>query len=208
MPKPPSRRPRFTPSPRRPPSPRLPALAMDQLTFDQQAIVEAIKTGPRGRFNNEGPFAAFLHAPAYGQLAQALGGHLRYHTSVPPRLKEFAILCTGRFWKAQYEWHAHAAIALKQGVKEATIRDLKAGSLPKSAPRDELAIYAFVKELYATRRVSNTTYARVHKLLGDNGMVELVGILGYYALISMTLNVFRMPLPEGEPAPFREPGVR
>jgi 4-carboxymuconolactone decarboxylase len=68
-----------------------------------------------------------------------------------------------------------------------------------------MAIYAFVKELYATRRVSNAAYARVHKLLGDAGMVELVGILGYYVLISMTLNVFRIPLPEGAPLPFREP---
>jgi 4-carboxymuconolactone decarboxylase len=187
------------------PSPRLPAIAMESLTPEQRAIVEAINSGPRGRFNNEGPFAVFLHAPAFGMLAQQLGGHLRFRTSLPPRLSEFAILCTGRYWKAQYEWHAHARIAAKQGVKEATIRDLHAGRMPKSAPRDEMAIYAFVKELYATRRVGNATYARVHKLLGDAGMVELVGILGYYVLISMTLNVFRMSLPEGVPAPFREP---
>jgi 4-carboxymuconolactone decarboxylase len=187
------------------PSPRLPAITIDSLTPEQQAIVEAINSGPRGRFSNEGPFAVFLHAPIFGMLAQQLGGHLRFHTSLPPRLSEFAILCTGRYWKAQYEWYAHARIAAKQGVKEATIRDLHAGRVPKSAPRDEMAIYAFVKELYATRRVSNATYARVHKLLGDAGVVELVGILGYYVLISMTLNVFRMPLSEGIPAPFREP---
>ena len=76
---------------------------------------------------NAGPFAVFLHAPTYGMLAQQLGGHLRFNTSVPPRLSEFAILCTGRYWKAQFEWHAHAKIAAKQGVKEATIRDLHAG---------------------------------------------------------------------------------
>ena len=127
---------------------------------------------------------------------------------MPPRLSEFAILCTGRYWKAQFEWHAHAKIAAKQGVKEATIRDLHAGRAPKSAPRDEMAIYAFVKELYATRRVSNATYARVQKLLGDAGVVELVGILGYYVLISMTLNVFRMPLPDGTPLPFPEPASK
>ena len=99
----------------------------------------------------------------------------------------------------------HAPMAEKQGVKPQTVRDLQAGRPPKSAPRDEMAIYAFVKELYATRRVSDAVYARVHKFLGDTGMVELVGILGYYVLISMTLNVFRMPLPEGAPLPFREP---
>jgi len=183
---------------------RLPALRLESLTPEQQAIVDAINAGPRGRFVNQGPFAVFLHAPAYGILAQALGGHLRFCTSVPPRLSEFAILCTARFWKAQFEWYAHAAIAAKQGVKEATIRDLHAGRAPKSAPRDEMAIYAFVKELYAKRHVSNATYGRVHKFLGDAGIVELVGILGYYALISMTLNVFRMPVPEGTPLPFRE----
>ena len=189
---------------KQPPS-RLPALALDDLSGEQQTLVDAIKSGPRGQFNNEGPLAVFLHAPVYGALAQKLGGHLRFNTGVPPRLSEFAILCTGHFWKAQYEWYAHATIAAKQGVKAATICDLKAGRAPKSAPRDEMAIYAFIKELYATRRVSNATYARVHKFLGDAGMVELTGILGYYVLISMTLNVFRMPLPEGEALPFKEP---
>jgi 4-carboxymuconolactone decarboxylase len=194
--------------PTKQPTPRLPALAIEHLTADQRAIVEAINSGPRGRFSNEGPFAVFLHAPAYGMLAQQLGGQLRFKTSVPPRLSEFAILCTGQYWKAQFEWYVHARIALEQGVKEETIRALQAGRAPKSAPRDEMAIYHFIKELYGTRRVSNAAYARVQKLLGDAGTVELVGILGYYVLISMTLNVFRMPLPEGAPVPFREPVVK
>ena len=189
---------------RRSPSPRLPVLDMASLTGEQQALVDAISSGPRGRFSNSGPFAVYLHAPGFGHLAQQLGGYVRLGTSVPPRLSELAILCTARFWQAQYEWVAHAAIAAKQGVKPATIRDLQAGRAPKSAPRDEKAIYTFVKELYATRRVSDATYKRVHKLLGDAGMVELVGILGYYAMVSMILNVFRMPVPEGTPAPFRE----
>ena len=189
-------------------APRLPAFDTAKLTAEQQAIVAAINSGPRGRFSNSGPFAVFLNAPTFGMLAQQLGGYLRFNTSLPPRLSEFAILCTGQYWKAQYEWHAHAAIAARQGVKEATIRDLKADRRPRSAPRDEMAIYAFVKELYGKRRVSDAAYARVHKLLGDAGMVELVGILGYYVLISMTLNVFRMPLPDGAPLPFGEPKSR
>jgi 4-carboxymuconolactone decarboxylase len=191
---------------RRSPSPRLPALAADNLTSEQRALVEAIKSGPRGRFSNDGPFAVYLHAPDFGHLAQKLGAHMRFGSSVPPRLSEFAILFTAQYWKAQYEWAAHAVIAERQGVKATTIRDLQAGRAPKAAPRDEMAIYAFLKELYATRRVSNAAYARVQKLLGDAGMVELVGILGYYVMVSMTLNVFRMPVPEDTPAPFREPG--
>ena len=189
------------------PSPRLPAFALDNLSAEQHALVEAIKSGPRGRFQNEGPFAVYLHAPGYGKLAQALGGYLRYHTSLPPRLKEFAILCTAQHWKAQYEWHAHAPMAANDGVKETTIRNLKAGRPAKSAAKDEMAIYEFVKQLYAKRRVSNAAYARVHKVIGDTGIVELVGILGYYALISMTLNAFRMPLPEGAALPFAEPRI-
>lgn len=207
MPKSPSSR-SSSRRPARVPSQRLPALPLDKLTPERQALVEAIKSGPRGRFSNDGPFAVYLHAPAFGQLAQQLGGHLRFGTSVPPRLAEIAILFTGHFWKAQYEWWAHAAIAERQGVKPATIRDIKAGRPPKSAPRDEMAIYAFAKELYAGRRVTDATYKRVHKLLGDAGMVELVGILGYYVMVSMTLNVFRMPVPEGTQAPFPEPTGR
>jgi len=195
-------------SQRRLPPPRLPALDLHGLTGEQQALVEAIKAGPRGRFIMEGPFAVYLHAPAYGELAQRLGAHLRFRTGLPPRLSEVAILCTGQYWKAQYEWMAHAAIAEKQGVKPSTIRDIQAGRAPKSAPPDEKAVYALVKELYATRRVSDATYRRVHKLIGDAGMVELVGILGYYVMVSMTLNVFRMPLPPGKSVPFREPGGR
>ncbi len=206
MPKKPSKQP--SKQSRKQTPPRLPAISMEDLKPEQQAVVDAINNGPRGRFMNAGPFAVFLHAPIYGMLAQQLGGHLRFNTSVPPRLSEFAILCTGRYWKAQFEWHAHAKIAAQQGVKEATIRDLHAGRAPKAAPRDEMTIYAFVKELYATRRVSNATYARVQKLLGDSGVVELVAILGYYVLISMTLNVFRMPVPEGTPLPFPEPGSK
>ncbi len=201
-----------SPSPRsrssRSPAPRLPALAFDSLTREQQALVAAIKSGPRGRFTMDGPFAVYLHAPAFGQLAQKLGAHLRFGTGVPPRLSEIAILVTAQYWKAQYEWAAHAVIAERQGVKPATIRDLKAGRAPTSAPADEMAIYAFVKELYARRRVSAAVYARVHKLIGDAGMVELVGILGYYALVSMTLDVFCMPAPAGTPPPFREPTRR
>ena len=177
---------------------------MDGLTPEQKALVDAITSSPRGRFSNDGPFAVYLHAPAFGQVAQQLAAYMRYHTSVPPRLSEFAILVTAQYWQAQYEWVAHAPIAEEQGVKPATIRDLKAGRVPRSAPPDEMAIYAFAKELYAKRRVSDAAFKRVHELLGDAGTIELVGILGCYALVSMILNVFRMPVPEGTPAPFRE----
>ena len=185
-------------------SPRLSKLSEETLTAEQRAVAEAIKAGPRGQFRMAGPFAVFLHAPAFGELAQKLGGHLRFKTSVPPRLSEFAILVTAQHWKAQYEWSMHAPMAEKAGVKPQTVRDIQAGRAPKAAPKDEMAIYAFVKELYAKRRVSEANYKRVYKLLGEAGTVELVGILGYYAMVSMTLNVFRAPLPQGTKAQFPE----
>jgi 4-carboxymuconolactone decarboxylase len=146
-----------------------------------------------------------MHAPEFGLLAQALGAHCRYNTTLPPRLSEFAILCTARLWRAQFEWYAHEPMALKGGVKPKTITDLRAGREPKSAPKDERAIYAFVQELYKTRRVSDRTYKRVNALIGEQATVELVGICGYYALISMTLNVFRMLPPEDEKLAWPEP---
>jgi 4-carboxymuconolactone decarboxylase len=186
-------------------SPRLPELSEERFTPEQRALADSIKSGPRGQFRLAGPFAIYLHSPAFGELAQKLGGHLRFKTSIPPRLSEFAILCTGAFWKAQYEWAAHAVLGEKAGVKPETIRALQAGRVPKSAPKDEMAIYAFVKELYGKRRVSTPTFNRVKKILGDAGTVELVGTLGYYALVSMLLNTFKAPLPEGVKPGFKEP---
>lgn len=188
------------------PAPRLALIDEPHMNEKQRALLEAIRSGPRGAsVTPRGPFAVWMHAPEFGHLAQALGGHCRYKTSLPPRLSEFAILCTARLWRAQYEWFAHAPMAEKGGVKPKTIKDLRLGRAPKSAPKDERAIYDFVQELYKTRRVSDRTYRRVQSLLGDTATVELVGILGYYVLISMTLNVFRMLPPENEKLAFPEP---
>jgi len=187
------------------PAPRLPVLDEAHMTEAQRGLLEAIRSGPRGKsVTPRGPFAVWLHAPEFGHLAQALGGHCRYKTALPPRLSEFAILCTARLWRAQYEWFAHAPMAEKAGVTAKTIADLRAGREPKSAPRDERAIYGFVRELYKTKRVSDGAYKRVHAVLGDPGTVELVGILGYYVMISMTLNVFRMMPPADAKLAFAE----
>jgi len=196
-----------TPMKKMPPS-RVTVLAENELTPDQQALLDSIRSGPRGGSTSiRGPFAVFLHAPGFGELAQQLGGHCRYRTGVPPRLSEFAILVTAKLWRAQYEWFAHVPQAERAGVKKETIRDLHRGQVPKSATKEERAIYDFIQELYRTRRVSDKNFKRVHSILGKAATVELVGILGYYVLISMILNVFRMPLPEGEPLPFSEKSV-
>ena len=188
------------------PAPRLAPLKEENLDAAQRALLESLRAGPRGRsLNIRGQFTAWMYAPEFGTLAQALGAHTRYKTRLEPRLSEFAILCTARFWKAQYEWFAHAPIAQKAGVKAKTIEDIRKGHAPKSAPKDERAIYDFVAELYKTRRVGSRNYKRVAAFLDDAAIVELVGILGYYALISMTLNIFGMLPPESEKLAFAEP---
>ena len=186
------------------PAPRLPIPSEDSMNARQRALLEAIRATPRGNINPRGPFAVWLHAPEFGDLAQKLGAHCRYHTALPPRLSEFAILVTARLWRAQYEWFAHVPMAERAGVKPQTIGDLRAGRAPKNAPKDERALYDFILELYRRKRVGERNYARVRALLGTPAMVEFVGILGYYALISMTLNVFRMLPPAETDLPFRE----
>ncbi len=195
-------------SARKMPPPRLPAIPEDKFTPEQRSLIDSIRSGPRGQFKMSGPFYCYLHAPAFGELAQKLGAHCRFGTKVPPRLSEFAILVTAQHWKSHYEWAAHAPIAERQGVKPETIRDLRAGRAPKTAPKDERAIHAFIKEIYRDKRVGNRTYQSVRALLGDAGTVELVGLLGYYAMVAMTLDVFRMPVPAGQPLPFAEPPSR
>ena len=191
------------------PAPRLALIDEQHMSEAQHALLASLRAGPRGKsITPRGPFAAWMHAPEFGQLAQTLGAHCRYKTALPPRLSEFAILCTARLWRAQYEWFAHTPMAEKAGVKPKTIADLRRGRVLKSAPDDEHAIYDFVQELYKTRRVSERTYKRVHAFLGDAAMVELIGILGYYALISMTLNVFQMLPPPDQPLAFAEPAGR
>ncbi len=185
---------------------RLPVLAEDTLDAEQRALLDSLRKSPRGaRVNLGGPFGVYMHSPQYGEITQQLGAFLRYNTSLEPRLSEFAILCIGRIWRAQYEWHAHAPIAEKAGVGPDAIRAIKAGRVPKRAAKDERAIFDLVQELFRKRRVSDRTYKRVHEALGDKATVELIGILGYYTGVSMILNVFNVPLPEGTAPYFAEP---
>jgi len=185
---------------------RLPALSEDQLDEVQRALLDSLRAGPRGdRVRLGGPFGVYMHAPQYGELMQQLGAFVRFKTSLEPRLSEFAILCTARLWRAQYEWHAHAPVAEKAGVKAEVIADIKAGRTPKKAAKDERAIFDFIQELYKKRRGGERNLKRLHGFLGDKGTVELTGILGYYAGVSMVLNVFNVPLPDGAAPYFAEP---
>jgi 4-carboxymuconolactone decarboxylase len=187
---------------------RLKTPADGRLSKAQRALRDEIFATRPGLKKLGGPFAVWLHAPEFGNLAQRLGAYCRYKTSLPPRLSEFAILVTARMWRAQYEWNAHVPMAEKAGVNTRTLADLRAGRYPKAARPDERAIYDFIDELYRSKRVSDKNYQRVFKITGTGGMVELVGILGYYTLVSMTLNVFNVSLDPNQSLPFPEPAIR
>ena len=179
---------------------RIPDWKPEDLTPAQRKVHDAIVAGPRGRV--VGPLRVWLMSPELAERAQELGAFCRYGTSLPPRLSELAILVTGAFWQAGFEWHAHAPIALKAGIPAEAIEAIRRGKAAKFAREDEQAVYEFSRELWNKRRVSDATYQLLAGLLGANAIIELVAILGYYGLISMTINAFEVPLPEGAVQPF------
>jgi 4-carboxymuconolactone decarboxylase len=179
---------------------RIPDWKPEDLTPAQRKVHDAIVAGPRGRV--VGPLRVWIMSPELAERAQELGAFCRYHTSLPPRLSELAILVTSAFWQAGFEWHAHAPIAIKAGVPADALEAIRLGLKPKFAREDERAVYEFSRELWTKRRVSDATYRRTADLLGNETVIELVGILGYYGLISMTINTFEVSLPEGVAQPF------
>ena len=182
--------------------PRIPELSPDRLTPEQREVHDAIVSGPRGKV--QGPLQIWLHSPKLAARAQELGAFCRYHTSLPRRLSELAILVTGAHWKAGFEWFVHAPEAIKAGLDSAAVDAIHDGTRPSLERADEAAVYDFARELLETHRVSDATYERAVAELGIVGVVELVGILGYYGLICMTICAFRVPVPAGELEPFRE----
>ena len=182
--------------------PRLPVLVPETMSDTQRAIHDKIVSGPRGSI--QGPFLAWLHSPEFADRAQALGAYVRFDNALPTQLSELAILVTARHWRAQFEWWAHARIAEKAGLDPAIIAAVHAGEEPSLSTDAERAVYAFAKEMYARARVSPETYDNAVTHLGLQGTVDLVGVLGYYTLVAMTLNTFDMPVPEGEDEPFQE----
>ena len=171
----------------------------ETLTARQREVLDAIADGPRG--GARGPFAALLRSPELCERAQLLGAFCRFGTSLGPRLSELAILVTAREWTAQYEWFAHARLAREAGLGEAIVEAIEERRRPEGMAADEAAIYDLSTELYATKRVSDATYDRAVAALGEAGVVETIGVMGYYCLVSMALNVSGVELPEGEPEP-------
>jgi 4-carboxymuconolactone decarboxylase len=174
---------------------RFKPLTYEQMTPEQRTLIDHLLSGPRGSVN--GPFNVMLRSPELGDLQQAIGAYVRYRTSIPHKLNELAILMTGRHWNAQYEWYAHKRIALEAGLSPAIIADIAAGKRPANLQPDEEIVYNFTRELNETKEVSDTTFKAAVEKFGERGVVDLVGTLGYYHLVSMLLNLDRYPLPEG-----------
>jgi 4-carboxymuconolactone decarboxylase len=179
---------------------RVPDLDPEKLSPEQRKVYDAIVAGPRGGV--VGPLRVWLQSPELADRAQALGAFCRFGTSLPPRLSELAILVIGAHWQAAFEWRAHAPIGLKAGLDASTIEAIRVGKQPNLTKSDEAAVYAFATELLDTRKVSDVTYKRAVAELSLTAVVELVGVLGYYGLVSMTINAFEVPLPDGAPQPF------
>jgi 4-carboxymuconolactone decarboxylase len=175
---------------------RFKPLTWDTMTPEQQAMADHLLSGERGGMN--GPFNVMLRSPEMGDLAQKLGAQLRFHTSIPNRLNEMAILMTARFWTSQYEWASHRRNALAAGLNSAVIDAIAAGKRPDTMRADEEAVYNFSSELLNTRQVSDASFKAVVDKFGERGAVDLTGVMGYYCIVSMMLNIDRYPLPEGD----------
>jgi 4-carboxymuconolactone decarboxylase len=182
---------------------RFTPLTWETLTPEQKTMVNDLLAGTRTSL--DGPFNVLLRSPEMGNTAQKLGEYLRFHTSVPRRLNEMAILMTARSWSSQYEWYAHRTLALAAGLSAAVADDIQAGRRPAQMQADETVVYDFCTELRESHRLSDATFKAASALLGERGVVDLVGVMGYYDLVSMSLNVDRYPLPTGAPLPFPEP---
>lgn len=181
---------------------RLPPVDPAKFTPEQKRVYDAIVTGPRASVR--GPFLALMHLPEVADRIQHLGEYLRFKTSFPPRLSEFAILITARHYTCQYEWQAHEPHAQKGRLAQSVIDAIKERRRPEAMQSDETAVYDFTTELLRNGKVSDTAYERMVNAFGTRGAIELGALIGYYIMIAMTLLAHEVSLPPGMAPPLRE----
>lgn len=177
---------------------RLPPLPMDRLDAAQRAAADALIAGPRKGV--KGPFIPLLRSPELLARVQKLGEYLRFQSALSARVSEFATLVVSRHFTQQFEWHVHVPLALKAGTHPDTIAALHAGRRPEGMDADEACVHDFAHELLQTHQVGDATYAAALQRFGERGVVDLTGLIGYFAMVSMVLNVAHTP-------PDRAPGV-
>jgi 4-carboxymuconolactone decarboxylase len=191
---------------------RFPILQPDTMNAEQKKLFETLIAGPRAqnyggeaaqRVLKGGPFNAWMRSPEFGMRIQAVGEHIRFKSSIPKHLNELAILITAREWTSQYEWYAHHALAMKAGLDPKIAEAVAEGKRPASMKDDEAAVYDFCTQLHRARKVDDENFKRVKALFGEQGVVDLIGVTGYYVAVSMTLNVAQVPVPDGKPLPLK-----
>jgi 4-carboxymuconolactone decarboxylase len=174
---------------------RFKPLTWDEMTPAQKTMMEHLVAGARGGAG--GPFNVLLRSPEMGDIAQEFGAATRFRSSLPRKLNEMAIIITARYWTAQYEWNAHRKAAADNGLNESIIQAIAAGKRPASMDAAETAIYNFSTELLNTKHVSDAVFKAAIDKFGERGVVDLMGVIGWYQFVSSMLNVDRYPLPEG-----------
>ena len=174
---------------------RFAPLTWDEMTDAQKTTVTHILDGPRSALG--GPFNVLLRSPEMGDMAQELGAYARFNSSLPGKLRELAIIMTARFWMSHFEWYAHKNAALGEGLDPAIVEAIATGQRPPAMDADETVVYDFVNELLNDRRVSDEAYSAAIGALGESGVVDVIGTVGYYGLVSLVLNADQYPLPDG-----------
>jgi 4-carboxymuconolactone decarboxylase len=182
-------------------SERFPQLSMEQLNEQQQPLAQEIMK--ISRVGIAGPYNLLLRSPVFGQKMFDLLHYLRWQTSVPLRLNEFAILIIGRQWRSQVEWFAHAPLAIKAGLSPQIVAELKLSKRPSNMPPEEAAVYDFITELTTKHEVSDATFNRARELFGEQQVVDLTAVAGTYITIAMILAMAEESVPAGEELPFK-----
>jgi 4-carboxymuconolactone decarboxylase len=178
---------------------RMPLIPADKLTDVQKKAMEEVIAGPRGTF--VGPFVPLLRSPDFMSRLQKVGEYLRYNTKLGANISEFVILIAARQWTQQFEWDSHDSLALKAGVKPEIIAAVAEGRRPAGMSADEEIAHDFCTELHHNRCVSDASYARVVSRFGEQGVIDIIGLCGYYTLLGMVMNVARTPMPAGKTPP-------
>jgi 4-carboxymuconolactone decarboxylase len=176
-------------------SARFRPMPQHDMTLDQQRVAQAVASGPRGGLR--GPFHTLLRSPELADRVRHLGDYIRFGSSVPAPLRELAILLVARFWSSHYEWIAHRKHAAAAGLDSAVADAIEVGRRPAGLSSDEALVYDFIGELLAAKDVSDDTFEAAKTRFGEQIVVDLIGIAGYYGMISLILNAGRTPVPEG-----------
>jgi 4-carboxymuconolactone decarboxylase len=183
---------------------RMAEIPLDKMSSAQRAVADAIMSGPRGGLR--GPFNAWLRSPVLADRLQKVGEYIRFNTSLEKRINEMAILMTAQAWGSQYEWYAHAPLAIKAGLDPDIVAAIGAGRKPEKMKDDEAVVWEFTTQLRRDHGVDDAIYARALEKLGEQGIMDLIAVNGYYDVVSMTLNVARVAPPAGEELPFKQAG--